>query len=495
MSRVLDAIAAHARRTPHVPAVAGGNVTLTWHALQLAVETTARDLARALEAASPEAPVAIAVDNGPPWVVVDLALMRLGRPSVPLPGFFSEAQRRHVLADCGAALLIAPASNIVGGVPLDVAGESLAMLRLGPAKASPLHPGTAKITYTSGSTGTPKGVCLSLLQMEAVAASVVEVLGARFARTHLAILPLGVLLENIAGLYPTLIAGGRYEAHPLASLGFENPFRPDFARMAQEARRLQATSLILTPELLRGLMAAHAADRGGPGALELVAVGGAKLAPGLIGAARAMGIPAYEGYGLSECASVVALNTPHADAPGSVGRVLPHLELSLADDGEIIVGPAPYLGYLGGPAHLGPVFTGDLGSIDAEGRLHIIGRKKNILITAFGRNVAPEWVESELLAEQAIAQAAVFGEAARGLCALLVPTPAGASPGSLAAAVERANQRLPAYARVERWVARPPFDPAKGEATTNGRPRRDVLAQAHKDFIEMTGQGETVELL
>jgi acyl-CoA synthetase (AMP-forming)/AMP-acid ligase II len=296
------------------------------------------------------------------------------------------------------------------------------------------------------------------------------------------VLPLAVLLENVGGLYPTLLAGGCYEARSLGDLGFADGMTPDIGRLAQVAETCGATSMILAPELLRGLMAWLAATGARLPKLKLVAVGGAKVAPQLIAAARAQGLPAFEGYGLSECGSVVALNTPRADRPGAVGRVLPHLEVNIRDDGEIEVRPQPFLGYVGGAAQVGPVRTGDLGRLDPDGWLSITGRKSNLLITAFGRNVAPEWVESELLAEPEIAQAAVFGDAAVSLCALVVPSRGGSS--GLEEAVRRVNARLPAYARIGRWLDAAPFDPKRGEVTANGRPRRDALRAAHREFID-----------
>jgi len=368
-------------------------------------------------------------------------------------------------------------------MPFMAAGAALAAT---PTRlpSRPLHPGTAKITYTSGSTATPKGVCLSLAQMEATAAALVEAIGVEFAGDHLAVLPLGVLLENVAGLYPTVLAGGAYHAPGLARLGFGDGLRADMARMSDFIAAREISSLILTPELLRGLTA-HL-HMGGPRLpqLKLAAVGGAKISPGLIAAARAVGLPAYEGYGLSECASVVALNTPPADRAGTVGRTLPHLSVSIAADGEVVVGPDAFLGYVGGPPRSGPLRTGDLGSLDADGFLSIDGRKSNILITAFGRNVSPEWVESELAAEPEIGQAAVFGEAASNLCAVVVPAHAGVPIEAIQAAIDRANRRLPVYAQVDRWTLSPPFALSRGELTANGRLRRAAIHEAHLPFID-----------
>ncbi|MBU4449646.1 MAG: AMP-binding protein [Proteobacteria bacterium] len=268
----------------------------------------------------------------------------------------------------------------------------------------------------------------------------------------------------------------------LGEVGFADPFQPDMSRLLGAVVASGATSLILVPELLRGLIAAKTTSGLATPALDLVAVGGARVSPALLAAAAAAGLPVVEGYGLSECASVVAMNRPGEAVPGTMGRPLPHLQVSLAGDGEILIGPSPFLGYVGAPPAAETVATGDLGAFDADGRLSIVGRKSNTLITAFGRNVAPEWIESELLTEPEILQALVFGEAQADLGALIVPMP-GRSDDAVAAAVARANARLPDYAHVRRWRRTPPFDPAAGQLTANGRPRRAVLLKAYADFV------------
>jgi len=464
VSRVLAAVRAAAQRTPDRIAVTSSRGSMTCAGLLAEVEFLASELRGG------PAPVGVVLDNGPDWVVADLALIAAGRPSVPIPPFFTPQQTAHALADAGASLVISPGRE--HGVRLDLTG----------LPARPLHPGVAKITYTSGSTGAPKGVCLSLEQMEAVAVSLVEVLGREKAGVHLPVLPLAVLLENVAGLYPILLAGGRYHALGLGEVGFADPFQPDMSRLLGAVVASGATSLILVPELLRGLIAAKTTSGLATPALDLVAVGGARVSPALLAAAAAAGLPVVEGYGLSECASVVAMNRPGEAVPGTVGRPLPHLQVSLAGDGEILIGPSPFLGYVGAPPAPETVATGDLGAFDADGRLSIVGRKSNTLITAFGRNVAPEWIESELLTEPEILQALVFGEAQADLGALIVPMP-GRSDDAVAAAVARANARLPDYAHVRRWRRTSPFDPAAGQLTANGRPRRAVLLKAYADFV------------
>ena len=480
MSSVLRAIDAHACASPDAIALSTPSATWTYAQLGEAVRHAATALFAFAPLVRPGAPVAIQLANGPAWVILDLALIRLGWPSLPLPGFFTLAQRDHALADAGATLLIEAAEAggqmVVAGAPIDVKPRRTAQV--------PLPTGTAKITYTSGSTGQPKGVCLSQAQMEMVAGSLVEAIGADYAGRHLPLLPLSILLENVAGLYTTLLAGGRYHVLPAAMLGLDNPFRPDLPALAGAIAAEEATSLIVVPELLRALLMVMTFSGARFPQLNLVAVGGAKVSSQLLSQADALGLPVYEGYGLSECASVVALNTPAARKAGAVGRPLSHLRVEIAPDGEIVVGPHPFLGYAGGALNTGEVRTGDLGGLDADGFLRIEGRRSNTIITAFGRNVAPEWVESELLAQPEIRQAVVFGEAQAALGALIVPLLPDMDEAAIARAVARANQALPDYAQIKRWQIRAPFDPAAGELTNNGRPRRAVLLSRHSDFIQ-----------
>jgi long-subunit acyl-CoA synthetase (AMP-forming) len=480
MSRVLQAIDGHATASPERIALSTKSRTWTYAQLNEEVRRTAMALFALAPMTRPGAPVALVVPNGPAWVILDLALLGLGWPSLPLPTFFTAGQREHAMADAGATLLI---EAVETGGRLEVAGAFIAVT---PSFNPPisLPTGTAKITYTSGSTGKPKGVCLSLDQMEAVAGSLVEAIGADYAGRHLPLLPLSILLENVAGLYATLIAGGRYHVLPAASVGLENPFRPDLVALSGAIAAEEATSLIVVPELLRALLMVMTFTGVRFPQLNLVAVGGAKVSPQLLSQADALGVPVYEGYGLSECASVVALNTPAARKAGAVGRPLSHLEVEIAADGEIVVGPQPFLGYAGDAPHHGPIRTGDLGGLDADGFLRIEGRRGSTIITAFGRNIAPEWVESELMAQPEIRQAVVFGEAQPELGALIVPLLPDMEEAEIGRAVARANETLPDYAQVKRWRIRPPFDLAAGELTHNGRPRRAVLLSHHRDFIE-----------
>jgi len=171
-----------------------------------------------------------------------------------------------------------------------------------------------------------------------------------------------------------------------------------------------------------------------------------------------------------------------------VGRALPHARVRIAGDGEIAVAGTGMLGYLHEVAPGSPEQrwwrTGDVGEIDADGFLYLRGRRKNILITGFGRNVAPEWVEGVLQTQPVIGQAVVFGEGRRSLCAVLWPTDADAADSTLEEAVGRANGELPDYARIGRWLrARRPLSAQAGTATPNGRPLREAILALHQDLI------------
>lgn len=445
--------------------------------------------------------VGLAMDNGPAWAVIDLAALQASIPIVPLPAFFSPEQLVHAIADAGIDCLHTDRPELFerllaeAGVPVQsrtecrIHAQAVTEFRLQQVHRVALPHGTAKITYTSGTTGNPKGVCLSLQSMERVAQSLLEATAARPDDRHVSVLPLSTLLENIAGLYVPLLAGAATTLLPAAAVGFGGATGLDPLRMAEVLSTHLTSTTVLTPELLRAWIAAIEAGLPLSGALRFVAVGGAPVAEEMVWRARELGIPVFEGYGLSECASVVAVNTPIADRIGSVGHPLPHVRVAFAGDGEILVAGTGMLGYAGedvatGPDEFWP--TGDLGFLDVEGFLHITGRKKNIFITSFGRNVAPEWVERELTLHPAIAQAAVFGESRPWNVAVIVPREnRPESAAEIEAAILDANARLPQYARVRRWLpAAAPFTPANGQSTANGRLRRPAILAVHQSQID-----------
>lgn len=489
MSLLFRAVTLHAQQRPTELALQGAESALTYAELAQQVQR----VGDALGGAGVKA-LGLLADNGVAWAVTDLAALFADILLVPLPPFFSAQQLQHAIRDSGVDAILTDqperVEELLGGQcrrkASDVFGGLHLMQLTSPSGVSvPAH--TAKITYTSGTTGQPKGVCLRRGVMESVALSLCSASLASSGDRHLCLLPLSTLLENIGGIYVPLLAGACSCVLPLRQVGLQGAAALDVAQMLKSLHGCRASTIIMVPQMLHAMVTALGMGAPSPTQLRFIAVGGAPLALRLLTRAQQLGLPVYEGYGLSECASVVAVNAPGSGKPGSVGKPLPHVHLKFADDGEILVGGAVFSGYLGQQESTdaeGFWPTGDTGYLDDEGYLHLTGRKKNMFITSFGRNVAPEWVERELTIHPAIAQAAVFGEAQPWNAAVLVPRPL---PGvdmqqAVGEAVAAANHALPDYARIKKWiVASEPFTPQNGLLTTNGRLRRnEILAQYGK---------------
>lgn len=430
--------------------------------------------------------VAVLADNSSTWVVADLAALRAGVAHLPLPGFFSDTQLLHALEQTAADLLLT--DQAARFVELDAGFHALGqwngltLLQRDIAPAA-LPTGTAKISFTSGSSGQPKGVCLSAAGLIDTAAALCTSLADVAISRHLAVLPLALLLENVAGIYAPLLRGATIVLPGLAELGWRGMGGFDPMQLQRQITELKPESVILVPELLKAwTLTLRALRQHAPSSLNFVAVGGARCDIGLLEAARDVGLPVHEGYGMTECGSVVCLNRPGANRPGSVGRPLPHVRLQVAANKEIQIESRAFLGYLAAPTPASTLYaTGDLGGLDTDGYLHLSGRRGNLIITAYGRNIAPEWIEAALLAQPEIAQAVVVGEASAILSALLVPQQADAD---LTAAVARVNADLPDYARIGSWLACAPFSPRNGLATGNGRPVRAAILRQYSAALE-----------
>ncbi len=391
--------------------------------------------------------LAIALNNSVECMLWDMAALQAQIPCVPIPHFFSEDQVFHLLHESGVSHIISPNGLRDTGI----------------FSRGLLPDGTAKITFTSGTTGTPKGVCLSKSAMENVAGSIVEVLGEELVGTHCCVLPLSILLENVAGVYAGLMAGCTIELPDLSAYGDQ------YQNLHSLLKQRRATSIIVVPEILRLLMG-QVIEQGPLPHLEFIAVGGSKVDPSLLANARLLGLPVYEGYGLSECASVVSMNVPYHEKTGSTGKLLPHVKVQIINDEIQITNPG-FLGYIGekAPKHFN---TGDLGSLDEDGFLSVTGRSKNVLITSYGRNISPEWIEATLLAQPSIAQALVYGDGQPSLSAFIVPT---AKEEHIQSAIEAANAKLPEYAQVKSFQIVPPFTISDNTLTGTGRPKREQI--------------------
>lgn len=481
-------LAEHVLLTPARIALQGNALKLSYAELQQEIAK----LRQTLVLETNGQPIGVAVANHPAWVVIDIAALGNETPSVPIPFFFTDRQILHAVKDAGVGTFITDQperfsqilnDHIVRKSTLVIAGKRLMQFDLKVA-AKTLPEGTVKITYTSGTTGNPKGVCLSAESMLNVAESVVKATRIERESNHLCVLPLATLLENVAGVYAALIAGATIHLLPSQEVGL-NGSQLDANQLHTALLHTQANTAIFIPELLNALVFAMESKAAPLPHLRFLAVGGAAVATNLLNRAKQLGLPVYQGYGLSECASVVALNTAQENVMGSVGKPLQHVEIKLAEDHEILVKGTHFLGYTGDTTALANqewFATGDIGAIDAQGCLYIKGRKKNIFITSFGRNVSPEWVECALLNSPYIAQVFVFGEAKPWNVALIVSKP-NASDHSIKQSIDEINQQLPDYARITKWMLVSPFTNANQQLTPNGRLKRDTIYQVYERTI------------
>jgi long-subunit acyl-CoA synthetase (AMP-forming) len=490
-------LAAIKRHHPHNIALHDSEQTLTYAALNAEI-TQQINAWNTLDHDSTQR-LALAMENCPAWIVLDLAAMQCGMPHVPLPLFFSPAQWLHAMCDAGVTLLItdqaqAFAELLQGKIACSSAftllGKPLTQFVLRDVAAAPLPDNTSKITYTSGTTGNPKGICLSNENMLNVVRSIVEATQIKSSDVHLSVLPLATLLENVAGVYASLLAGASCVLLPNAQIGLNGASGLNVQQLFSTLKSTHANTAIFTPELLHALVMLLEKTPATLPDLRFLAIGGASVSPALLRRAQACQLPVFEGYGLSECASVVALNVTGNHKPGAVGKPLPHIQVCFTDTQEIVIHGNTYLGYVGQiqqPEQF--VATGDIGHLDDEGYLVINGRKKNIFITSFGRNVSPEWVERELKISPHIAQAALYGEARPWNVAVIVPRQ-HADDTAIGAAIASVNQQLPDYAQVKHWVrADAPFTPQNQQLTANGRNRRDVIWQHYQEKINALYEG------
>jgi len=227
------------------------------------------------------------------------------------------------------------------------------------------------------------------------------------------------------------------------------------------------------------------------------------------------GIPIYEGYGLTETSPVLTVNPPGKVKLGTVGPAIPGVELRIAEDGEILArGPNIMQGYYNRPADTEEVLeadgwfhTGDIGEIDEDGYLRITDRKKELIVNAYGKNIAPAQVENQLKSSRYIAQAVVIGDRRKFLSALLVPDfevlanwargrgldvsdhrvllQESAVRQLIADEVEEANQTLAKYERVRAWRLLPEeMTQESGELTPTQKVKRRVVHDKYADLID-----------
>ncbi|GBE14219.1 long-chain-fatty-acid--CoA ligase FadD15 [bacterium BMS3Abin14] len=326
----------------------------------------------------------------------------------------------------------------------------------------------ATIIYTSGTTGEPKGVMLTHDNFLSNVRQVLEVIKIGDTDTCLSFLPLSHVFERLA-YYLFLYTGCKIvyaesidqlipnmgEVKPTILVSVPRVYEKAYGRILDRVREsslikrlIFVTSLSVGQEVSRRLQAGKElsgwlrfqqkfADRlvffklrqTFGGRIRLMISGGAPLSKRIAEFFHAAGLIILEGYGLTETSPVISANDLERLRFGSVGHPLPGVEVRIADDGEIQVrGPNVMKGYFNRPSDTAEAIdgdgwfsTGDLGHIDNDGYLVITGRKKSIIVTAGGKNIAPSLVENALCADKFISQAFVYGDRRKYISALIAP--------------------------------------------------------------------------
>ncbi len=325
------------------------------------------------------------------------------------------------------------------------------------------------IIYTSGTTGVPKGVLLSQRNIMINAEYGAMQLGMPLKEeTTLSFLPLSHVLERTGGYYSTLMHGNHIafaekpaavmenmvEVRPTSMVSVPRLFEKIYAKIyesvnkmpplrqkifykAIEVGREYVNKKYITGEPLGllniqykffdKLVFKKIRDRFG-GRLRFFLCGGAPLDKTINEFMWIIGLPVFTGYGLTETSPVVAINGVGMVRFDSVGKAVRETELKLAEDGELLVkGPQVMLGYYKNDEATMETFedgwfkTGDIAKIDEDGFVYIIDRKKELIITAGGKNIAPQPIENELKLDKYISQAIVFGDRKPYLVAIITP--------------------------------------------------------------------------
>ncbi len=405
----------------------------------------------------------------------------------------------------------------------------------------------ATIIYTSGTTGDAKGV---MLTHSAIVANLVDVDSAvHFEETDeaLSFLPLSHAFERTTvymylfkGVGVTFaesldtVARDMVQVRPTVMTGVPRVFEKLHARVHEMVAKAPAIRQRLfhwavgvggarvraardggRPPLLAGLAdrlaLSKVRDRTG-GRLRFVCSGGAPLPVHVAEFLLAVGIPVLEGYGLTETAPVLTTNPLDAARPGTVGQPLPRVELRIAEDGEILArGPNLMRGYYGKPEATaeairdGWFHTGDIGRFDDGGYLVITDRKKELLVTAGGKNIAPQPVEQRLKRHALVAEAVLIGDRRPYVTVLLMPDFAalaaalGEPPaddreallgrsdvqGLYDPVVAAVNAGQPAYEQIKRYRLLPAeLSIEGGELTPTLKVKRRVIAEKWGDLID-----------
>jgi long-chain acyl-CoA synthetase len=398
----------------------------------------------------------------------------------------------------------------------------------------------ATLIYTSGTTGPPKGVMLSHRNLAWTADLLLDIGGRRDGEVSLSYLPLSHIAEQMCTIHmPATLGGTIYfaesidkvpenlkDARPTAFFGVPRIWEKFHAGLAGKlaeatgvkkrlvdwarsvcakvnAHRDRGESIprvldlqyrLATKLVISKIKAAMGFDRA-----QRLYSGAAPIAPDVLEFMASLDLPILEIYGQSEDSGPTSCNLVGRTRIGSVGVALPGLEVKIADDGEICVrGPNVFLGYYKEAAATaetlidGWLHSGDLGAFDKDGFLTITGRKKEIIITAGGKNIAPKNIEAMIKTSPLVGEAVVIGDRRKYLTALITLEPTAAkhvgldeARAQVQATIDTANQSLARVEQIKKFaILARPFGVDSGELTPTLKIKRKAVAQIYAREIE-----------
>lgn len=536
---VVDAV----RRYGSAPALHvrrdGRYQAITWRELAADIRRMA-DLLR--QHVRPGQLVAQVAENRYEWIVTDLAILHMGAVHVSIHATLSGPQIAYQVRHSGAKWLLvsgrqlaeqlrAHADDLAGcrciayddwpergalRPPWDVLGSLLpaspgeGLLDDPPPRVRPDD--LAAILYTSGTTGDPKGVMLTHENLASNAASVSDAYGPTREDLRICSLPLSHIYARTCDLYAWV-----YSATQLALAESRDSVLDDCREIRPTmlnsvpyfydklCRHLHAVGHLETPGALREMLG---------GRVQVCFSGGAPLPDEVARMFQQQDVTMLQGYGLTEASPVISFCRKDNQRIGTVGPPIPGVQVRIAEDGEILTrGPHVMRGYWQDPEATAEVIrdgwlhTGDLGRFDSEGRLIIDGRKKELIVTATGKNIAPAHLEAMISASSLVAQVMVVGDNRKFLAALIVPdrdnVGAEVAAGRLPSI---APEKLTTHPEVQERFRREidvrlanlsrheqigqfallgrGFEIERGELTAKLSLRRDVIEENFRDTIE-----------
>ncbi len=408
------------------------------------------------------------------------------------------------------------------------------------------------LIYTSGTTGAPKGVMLTQRNLAFIAEKIQELVPVGPAERLISYLPLSHIAEQVVSHLLSIATGATvYFAESLEKMP-ENlrEVRPQFflgvPRVWEKIQAGIQAAGATAPPLRRRIVAwakgvgratveADMAGRPRPwsyalanrlvfskvrarlglDAARMLCVSSAPIAKETLDFFGSLGMPIMEAYGMSECTGPATMSLPERYQLGRAGYAIPGTELKVAEDGEVQMrGPHVFKGYYKNEEATketldadGWLHSGDVGEIDADGYLRITDRKKELIITAGGKNIAPQHLEGQLKQIAAVSQAVAIGDRRPYVVALLTLDPArlaaeAAKAGSpartpeeaarcpvfkayLEKQVEAVNQQLARYETIKKFAILPrELSVDAGELTPTLKLKRRAIHERHKDAIE-----------